>query len=511
MFENNDKIQLIEDYPLKEKPLISVVVPAFNTPPQYLYPFVYSVVGQFYDNWELIIANASTNKAAKYKINDLKGIDQRIKVIEINNEGIASNTNAAIEHSSGEFIAFMDHDDVLTIDALQEIAKAINQNPNVGLIYSDEDKLAEDGSRFGGPHFKPDWSPDLLTHVNYVTHLTVIKKNLIKEVGGLDTEKDGAQDYDLILKVTDLKPEIIHIPKILYHWREAKKSTAQSIANKPYIKKAGEKALADHYKRIGVKVDVTALPDKPGFYKVTYRTHTKPLIVIPLFASKNLVKLYIELLLSRGFLDGLRVLSPIKDMDNIEFVEQDELLTQASQNTEETVIILNDFALPQSTDWSHLLVGSLSQEHVHMVSPLVARSDNTIEDCGLVQNGSELSSLFRGHKLATNTYFGDTDWTRNVDVLSGGIVAVRKSQVRELANKNMNNIRRLLKEYSSKAPTGTYNVILSDPQLIHVRSSLVTGTSKFMNINLQKIGSEYHLHPTDQQILDALLALKGGE
>lgn len=198
-------------------------------------------------------------------------------------------------------------------------------------------------------------------------------------------------------------------------------------------------------------------------------------------------------------------------MDNIEFVEQDELLTQASQNTEETVIILNDFALPQSTDWSHLLVGSLSQEHVHMVSPLVARSDNTIEDCGLVQNGSELSSLFRGHKLATNTYFGDTDWTRNVDVLSGGIVAVRKSQVRELANKNMNNIRRLLKEYSSKAPTGTYNVILSDPQLIHVRSSLVTGTSKFMNINLQKIGSEYHLHPTDQQILDALLALKGGE
>lgn len=513
-FENNDNIGLFKAPALKTNPLISVVVPAFNTPPKYLYPFVYSVVGQVYENWELVIVNASTNKADADRVDDVANIDTRIRVVTAENKGIATNTNVGVAHANGEYIGFMDHDDVLTLDALYEVAKAINDNKDAGLIYSDEDKLTEDGLKFINPHFKPDWSPDLLTHVNYITHFTVIRKRLIDKVGGLDSDRDGAQDYDLTLKVTDLKPVIVHIPKILYHWREADNSTAQSIESKPYVKSAGERSLAEHYKRKGIAARPIALPAKPGFYKIEYRDAPKPTVIIPLFAEITLVRHYIKLLLSQGYLKDVQVLTcvdlPKKDAQNIKFLPSDSFLKRALEQANDNVVFLNDFVIPQSHSWLEDLSGPLMEEHVHSVSPIIVRTDNTIDDCGLVRNGFETSGLFKGRKYGTNTFFGDTDWTRNVDATTGKVVALRKKDF-TASTSLPQDIRTLLHEYSTHKPSGRYNVASAAAVMQHVRSSQQYGNSEFMNANLQNVGSEMHLYPTDQQTLDALLALTKGE
>lgn len=155
---------------LDEKPLISIVIPIYNTPPKYLLPLIYSVACQTYSNWELILVNGSTDKKLRKNLDNYLNIDTRIKAINVNNMGISANTNEGIKIAKGEFIAFCDHDDMLECQALYEAVRIINHHPEVDVIYTDEDKISEDGKKYFSPHFKPDWSPDLLLNVNYITH-----------------------------------------------------------------------------------------------------------------------------------------------------------------------------------------------------------------------------------------------------------------------------------------------------------------------------------------------------
>ena len=268
----------------KYEPKISIVVPVWNTPKKFLIDMIESVLNQTYSNWELCIVDGnSKEKHVKETLEHYTLKDKRIKVKYLKeNKGIAGNSNEAIALATGEYIAFLDHDDVLAPFALYEVVRAINENEDVDFIYSDEDKITEDGLKRFDPFFKPDFSPDTLRSYNYICHLSVVKKALLNEAGWFREGYDGSQDYDLILRCTEKAKKIVHIPKILYHWRISDNSVAQDPKNKMYAYDAAKKALKDHLDRIGLKGKVSDGPFL-GSYKIDYDIsyHHKVSIIIP--------------------------------------------------------------------------------------------------------------------------------------------------------------------------------------------------------------------------------------
>lgn len=240
---------------LHYKPLISVIIPAYNTPENWLKKAIDSVIGQVYENWELcIVDDASTNMSVRTVLEEYAN-DTRIRTIfrKVNGH-ISKTSNDAIEMAKGDFIAILDHDDELRPHSLYEVVKVLQKNPNAKLIYSDEDKITTKGQRTN-PYFKPDLNIELLRSQNYICHFAVLNTALVKKIGGFRSEVDGAQDWDLFLRVIDSIPakEVIHIPKILYHWRIIESSTANSTAAKPYVLKAQQHAVQEHLARNGLK------------------------------------------------------------------------------------------------------------------------------------------------------------------------------------------------------------------------------------------------------------------
>lgn len=241
---------------LEWRPLISLVMPTYNTPEKWLRLAIESVRQQAYPNWELCIADdASTERHVRPVLEEYAALDSRIRfTIREKNGHIAQASNSALELATGEFIGLLDHDDELTEDALLMVISALNANRSLDLIYSDEDKKTSHGMRFN-PHFKSDWNPELLLSQNYVCHFTVIRADVIRQVGGFRAGTEGAQDWDLIWRVADHSSaeRICHIPHVLYHWRVIEGSTAQSTDFKPYVLEAQVRAVSDHLERVGVK------------------------------------------------------------------------------------------------------------------------------------------------------------------------------------------------------------------------------------------------------------------
>lgn len=239
------------------QPLISIVLPVFNTPLAMLDEAVASVMMQVYANWELLIVDdASTEPHIVPRLRDLALADPRIKVRFLEtNLGIALASNAAIEMAGGEFVGFLDHDDWIEPHALFEVLRAINEHPDADLIYSDEDKIDATGY-FQQPFFKPDWSPDGMLSCNYLCHFTVLRRRILQEIGGFRSGFDGAQDYDLFLRATEQARQIFHIPQILYHWRISAHSTAANSRQKPAALGHGANAIAEALGRRGVNAHV---------------------------------------------------------------------------------------------------------------------------------------------------------------------------------------------------------------------------------------------------------------
>ncbi len=262
-------------------PKISVIVPLYRTPLPYLEQMVESVRSQTYSNWELCLSDGSgAFSPLEEVLKKYAAEDPRIHVISGEEPlRIAQNTNAAIREASGDFLAFLDHDDMLTPDALYEVAKVLEAFPETRIVYSDEDKMSVRRDRFFEPHFKPDFNPDLLRTVNYICHLFVVRRDLVEDAGLLRPEYDGAQDYDLILRCTEQTDRIRHIPKVLYHWRSHEDSTAENPESKRYAFEAGRRALQDHYKRLGIPARVTD-GEWPGLYRTRYLWEEKPLVSI---------------------------------------------------------------------------------------------------------------------------------------------------------------------------------------------------------------------------------------
>ena len=261
---------------LAYKPLISIVVPTYNTSPDFFNEMLESVKSQTYTKWELIfIDDASPDGTVRKLIQEASQNNDKIKHKFLKkNQHIAGATNEGFKIAKGEFVSLLDHDDLLHPSALFEVAKALNRNQSLDFIYTDEDKINENNMHVD-PFIKPDWNQEFLYSVNYITHFTTIRKAVIDQIGGERGEYNGAQDWDLFLRATRiLKPEnIYHIPKILYSWRVHDASTAKNLDTKPYVFEVQRKLLKNHFQGSGLTNDQFSIQENPymqGAWIVSY-------------------------------------------------------------------------------------------------------------------------------------------------------------------------------------------------------------------------------------------------
>ncbi|MDE5782124.1 MAG: glycosyltransferase [Lachnospiraceae bacterium] len=269
---NEEKLVKQKERVFPYMPLISIIVPLYNTPLEFLNELIDSVCAQTYGNWELCLADGTAKRSyITDRVEEYMSEDSRIKYkILDKNEGISGNTNQAMMMAEGEYIALADHDDILSPSALYEVVRAVNKNKFIDSVYTDEDKADTDGKGYYMPHFKPDYNQDYFQANNYICHFFVTKRSIALETGGFDSNFDGAQDYDFIWKCVEKSRVIHHIPKVLYHWRCHNDSTAGRPESKMYAYENGVKALKAHYERCGINADVSMYPDAFGYYKTEY-------------------------------------------------------------------------------------------------------------------------------------------------------------------------------------------------------------------------------------------------
>lgn len=374
---------------LPSTPLFSIVVPLHNTHPEWLADVLDSVHTQWYGHWQLILVDdASTAEATLEALEKID--DVRIRLIRLSkNSGISGATNAGLEVATGDFVVFLDHDDLLTTDCLYELACCIARD-NPDFLYSDEDKLEASG-RFVEPHFKPDWSPDTLMSTMYTCHVACVRHSLLKEIGGLRPEFDGCQDWDFVLRVTERTARIRHIPKVLYHWRILPASIAADIGAKPYVLEASHRVRAAALARRGQTGEVEALPQMPGYFRIRYALRGAPLvsIVIPTRDNLPVLKRCIDsifsltsyprfeiVILDNGsaapetlaYLDDLRTrtqISVVRHDAPFNFSELNNIGAKTAHG--ELLLFLNDDTEVLQADWLERLGGYAQLPHVGAV------------------------------------------------------------------------------------------------------------------------------------------------
>lgn len=442
------------------KPLISILMPVYNAPLALLDQAIWSVRNQIYPHWELCIADdASTCPEVKTLLLSHAKSDPRIKIVfRADNGHISKASNSALEIASGEFVALLDHDDLLAEHALFWVADAINKKPNVALIYSDEDKLTVAGVRVD-PFFKSDWNPFLFLGRNMISHLGVYKTHIVKEIGGFRTGFEGAQDYDLALRfVEQIKAEqIVHIPRILYHWRIVDGSTAKSLDEKPYALLAGVRAIEAHLERsnINAAVDVSS----SCLYRVKYQLPKNvPAVSIVVVANSNVdsVRNCVSSILSLTNYSAFEILITSNDSrlidsyngSQIPFTRDHEVITvigartdnraqlskRAMEKSKGNVVVFIDAELEvASSDWLEEMVGLVIQPNVGVVGAKLIYSDNLLSDAGVILGGNK--SLTFAHRLLPvgyNGYFGRAALVQCYSAVNGSCMAVLKERYNAL-------------------------------------------------------------------------------
>jgi GT2 family glycosyltransferase/glycosyltransferase involved in cell wall biosynthesis/phage shock protein A len=297
---------------LQRQPLISVLMPTYNTPAKWLTRAIDSVRAQYYENWELCIADdASKEPHVRPLLEKYQKLDKRIKIVFRESNGhISAASNSALAIANGEFIALFDHDDELRPHALACVALELDRHPDADLVYSDEDKIDENGQRYDH-YFKPDWNPDLFLVQNFVSHLGVYRTLLVREVGGFRVGYEGSQDWDLAMRVVErtAPDRIRHIPKVLYHWRSVQGSTAMLMSAKSYAVTAAEKVITEHFSRTGIAAKIT--PTKGHYWRVHYPLPKNPprvTLIIPTRNRLNVLRPCIESLLGKTSYPNFEIL-----------------------------------------------------------------------------------------------------------------------------------------------------------------------------------------------------------
>ena len=405
-------------------PKISIVVPLYRTPERYLREMLDSVRGQSYQNWELCLSDGSGEDSSIAGIlEEYTKKDSRIRVKDNKKQlHISDNTNVALDMATGDYIAFMDHDDLLTPDALYECVAELNEYPDTELIYTDEDKTTMDGEEYFFPHFKSDFNPDMLCTTNYFCHLVVVKKELYQAAGKLNGEYDGAQDYDFVLRCVEKTDKIRHIPKILYHWRACEGSTAGSADNKSYIVDAGAKAVRAHYRRMGIEAEV--IPTKyPGMYRTKYpvkqtpkisiiipnKDHTDDLIkCLRSIREKNTYE-NIEILViennsqkKKTFKDYRRIMHEYPKVKVLYWKGEGFNYPEINQYgidhaTGEYLLFLNNDVTVITPDWLERMIGQCQRKEVGIVGVKLYYPDDTIQHAGVIIGiGGVAGAMFVG-------------------------------------------------------------------------------------------------------------------
>ena len=440
---------------LDKKPLISLVMPVFNVDPQWLQAAVESVESQLYENWELcIVDDASSREETISYLKTIRHPRIRIRYLD-NNRNISGATNEAIRFARGEYLAFMDNDDELTPDALYEMVKAINET-DADLIYSDEDFIGLDG-QYTDPHFKPDYSPDLLLSHNYITHFVVASKTLVEEVGLLDSRYDGAQDHELLLRLTEKASQIHHIQKVLYHWRRSETSTSFSPDAKPGALISARMALQSTLERRAIDAEVID-EKEPFFFRVKRRIKGSPLvsIVIPFRDKPDLLKTCVNSILDHSTWENFEIIAvsnnsrssetfslihQLEDKSSrfhcIEFNEEFNFSRVVnygvSQSNGEYLIILNNDIEVISWDWIEAMLEHAQREEVGAVGAKLLYPNNTIQHAGIIIGLGGYAG--HSHKLCrvnSPGYFNLLQSIHNVSAVTGACLMIARSKFDEI-------------------------------------------------------------------------------
>jgi len=388
-------------------PKISIVVPTYNTPTKFLEAMIDSVIAQTYAKWELCIADGCSNvETVKAILDKYAATDSRIRVRYLStNSGIVGNSNAAIEFATGDYVCFLDHDDTLAPFALHEVVKTLNESPDAEFIYSDEDKLDQNGVRCE-PSFKPDFSPETLRARNYICHLAVLKRSLVTQLGGFRKGFDGAQDHDLMLRASEKAKQVLHIPKVLYHWRMHEFSTAANKDSKRYAFDAGKRAVAEHLERLNIAATVND-GDVLGVYHVIYHLPKQPLVsvIIPnrdqvQFLSRCMQSLsqssyanYEVIIVENGSTNDetFAYYRDIEKQPHVRIVKWTHPFNYASVNNfaanearGEILLFLNNDIEAINPDWMESMVKQVIQPGVGAVGAKLYYADDTIQHAGII-------------------------------------------------------------------------------------------------------------------------------
>lgn len=440
----------------KQEICFSIAVPVYRTPETFLRQMIESVTGQSYGNWELCIANGSPDdKKVRTVLEEYAGRDPRIRVKNLENQGIAGNSNAALAMAKGDYVGFLDHDDLLAPNALYEAAAYLEKYPQTDMLYTDEDKVTEDLSAHFQPHLKPDFNLDLLRSNNYICHFLIVKRTLALRAGEFRQEYEGAQDYDFVLRCADQACRIGHVPEILYHWRTSRSSTADNPASKMYAYDAGKRAIEAHLQRRGEKGEVSLKKDL-GFYRVVYpvKKQERISVVIPSKDQWETLKACLDSIREKTTYPDYEIIvvennsrepetfeyyKTIDGRDNIRVITWDKPFNYSAINnfgirhaSGQYVICLNNDIQVITGGWMEELLGVCQREKVGVVGAKLYYPDDTIQHAGIVVGiGGIAGSLFVGMKRERSGYLHKASLMQDLSAVTAACMMVKKKAFEE--------------------------------------------------------------------------------
>lgn len=482
------------------KPLVSVVMPVYNPQLDHLKAAVESVESQIYNEYELCIADdASTKPEIREYLGNLSSSNPKIKVVFRKENGhISKCSNDALTMATGQFIAFLDQDDLLTVDALYQFVKLLNEAPHFDIAYSDEDKITDDGTCLM-PHFKPGYSPDNLMSRNYFGHLVFIRKTLLDEIDGFRVGFEGSQDYDLWLRATEKANGIIRIPKILYHWRMHEMSSSMNESAKDYAFVNGKKALEEAIQRRSLNATVERQGNLPGFYRILYKNDKNPKISIIIPTKDNadvlntclnsifnktdysnfeviLVNNNSELPETFELLEKFKKLEPnrFKVLDQTYAFNFSKLMNAAAKFSEgQFLLLLNNDTEVLHTDWLELMLRHAQRPEIGAVGVKLLFPNDTIQHAGVVIGiGGVAGHTFVAANRKDPGYHYYLTSVSNYSAVTAACLMVDKLKYEEVngfdehLEVEYNDVDFCLKLLEK----GYYNIFLPDVELYHYES-----------------------------------------
>lgn len=440
---------------LDYEPCISIIVPTYKTPEKFLKEMIDSVRNQSYENWELCIGDGSvTEDTVKNVVESYQKKDKRIKMLCLSeNLGIAGNTNAALSIATGDYMALLDHDDILAPDALYEVVKWMNEHykDETDVIYTDEDKVSFDLKDYFEPHFKSDYNLDLIRSNNYICHLFVAGKSIVDQVGGFRKEYDGSQDYDFILRCIEQSKHVEHVPKVLYHWRCHPGSTAANQESKMYCYEAGKRAIEDHLKRMGEDDCQVVMTEHLGFYHVIYpiREQKKVSIIIPNKDQKEILERCIESVIQKTDYKNYEIIivennsttneifeyyKTIEQRENIRVVIWKDKFNYSAINNfgvryanGEYLLFLNNDIEVIRENWLSEMLANVQRKEVGIVGAKLLYPDNMVQHAGVIIGMGGIA----GHPLSRHPaddcgYFARGIIQQNLNAVTAACMLTKK-------------------------------------------------------------------------------------